>query len=155
MRIYVNVPQNYSAQIVPGMKATFTVPEYPGQMFTATLAASAQAVDTTTGTVLVQLQADNANGVLKAGDYAQVQFNLPAAANAIRLPASALIFNDAGTAVAIVGRGDRVEVKPVTIVRDYGTSVEIAGGVTRHDRVIDNPPDSIKPGDSVRIANGS
>ncbi len=155
VRIYVNVPQNYSAQIVPGMKATFTVPEYPGRTFTATLAATAQAVDTTTGTVLVQLQADNADSALKAGDYAQVQFNLPAAANAIRLPASALIFNDHGTAVAIVGRGDRVEVKPVTIVRDYGTSVEIAGGVTRHDRVIDNPPDSIKPGDNVRIANDS
>ena len=105
--------------------------------------------------MLVQLQADNADHCLKAGDYAQVQFDLPAAANAIRLPASALIFNDSGTAVAIVGRGDRVVIKPVTIVRDYGTSVEIAGGVTRHDRVIDNPPDLIRPGDKVRVASSS
>ena len=155
IRIYVSVPQNYSAQIVPGMKAMFTVPEYPGQTFTATLAATSQAVDTTTGTVLVQLQADNADNRLKAGDYAQVRFNLPATANAIRLPASALIFNDSGTAVALVGRDNRVVVKPVTILRDYGTFVEIAGELTRRDRVIDNPPDSTRAGDKVRIASRS
>jgi len=155
VRIYVNVPQNYSAQIVPGMKATFTVPEYPGQTFTATLAATAQSVDATTGTVLVQLQADNTDNRLNAGDYAQVQFGLPAAANTIRLPASALIFNDNGTAVALVGRNGRVTIKPVTILRDYGTSVEIAGGVSHKDRVIDNPPDSIRPGDKVRVASSS
>ncbi len=155
VRIYVNVPQNYSAQIAPGMKAVFTVPEYPGQTFTATLAATSQAVDTTTGTVLIQLQADNADNRLKAGDYAQVRFNLPATANAIRLPASALIFNDSGTAVALVGGDNRVVVKPVTILRDYGTFVEIAGELTHRDRVIDNPPDSTRAGDQVRVANRS
>jgi|HubBroStandDraft_5_1064220.scaffolds.fasta_scaffold63877_2 RND family efflux transporter MFP subunit len=152
LRIYVNVPQNYSAMIAPGMTARFTVPEYPGETFAAVLAANAQAVDPTTGTVLIQLQADNAQGRLKPGDYAQVRFDLPATANAIRLPASALIFNDDGTAVAVVGPGNRVSVKPVTILRDYGTSVEIASGVTRQDRVIDNPPDALKAGDEVRVA---
>jgi RND family efflux transporter MFP subunit len=146
------VPQNYSAMIMPGMTARFTVPEYPGETFTALLAANAQAVDPTTGTVLVQLQADNAQGRLKPGDYAQVRFDLPATASAIRLPASALIFNDDGTAVAVVGPGNRVSVKPVTILRDYGTSIEIASGVARGDRVIDNPPDALKAGDEVRVA---
>jgi len=155
VRIYVNVPQNYSAEIVPGMKATFTVPEYPGQTFTGTLVATAGSVDTTTGTVLVQLQADNSDNRLKAGDYAQVQFDLPAAANTIRLPASALIFNDNGTAVALVEHDDTVAIRPVSILRDYGTSVEIAGGITHQDRVIDNPPDSIRPGDKVRITSHS
>ncbi|MEI9929535.1 MAG: efflux RND transporter periplasmic adaptor subunit [Rhizomicrobium sp.] len=155
VRIYVNVPQNYSAQVTLGMKATFTVPEYPGQTFTATLAATAQSVDATTGTVLIQLQADNADNRLNAGDYAQVQFNLPAAVNEIRLPASALIFNDNGTAVALVSKDNHVVVKPVTILRDYGTSIEISGTVTRSDRVIDNPPDSLKQGDAVRVEGKS
>lgn len=155
VRVYANVPQNYSAQIKPGMKATFTVPEYPGQTFGATLAATAQSVDATTGTVLVQLQADNADKRLKAGDYAQVQFDLPVGKDTIRLPASALVFNDNGTAVALVGPGNRVVVKPVTILRDYGTSVEVAAGLTRRDRVIDNPPDSLRNGDKVRISGPS
>jgi RND family efflux transporter MFP subunit len=151
VRVYTNVPQNYSAQIKPGMSATFTVPEYPGQTFTATLAATAQSVDTTTGTVLVQLQADNADKRLKAGDYAQVQFDLPVSKDTIRLPASALVFNDNGTAVALVGPRNHVLMKPVTILRDYGTSVEVASSLTRRDRVIDNPPDSLRNGDQVQV----
>ncbi len=155
VRVYVNVPQNYSAQIRPGIAATFTVPEYPGEAFKGTLVAAADAVDAQTGTVLVQLQADNADGRLKAGGYAQVRFDLPAGENAIRLPASALIFNDAGTAVALVGPGDRVVVKPVTILRDYGSAVEIASSLSRRDRVIDNPPDSLKSGDKVRVSGAN
>lgn len=155
VRIYVHVPQNYSAQIRPGMAAKFTVPEYPGQAFSATLAATAGAVDPATGSVLIQLQADNADGRLKPGGYSQVSFDLPAAVNAIRLPASALIFNDNGTAVALVGRDGKVSIKPVTILRDYGTTVEIASGLARDDRVIDNPPDALKPGDAVRVAKNS
>jgi len=152
VRIYVNVPQNYSAQLKPGMKAKFTVPDYPGQSFTATLMANAQSVNMESGTVLMQLQADNPGHKLKAGAYAQVSFDLPASTNTIQLPASALIFNENGTSVATVGPNNRVVVKPITITRDMGTSVEIAAGLTHHDKVIDNPPDSLRPGDEVRVS---
>jgi RND family efflux transporter MFP subunit len=152
VRIYVNVPQNYSAQIHPGMTATFTVPQHPGQVFTATLSGNAQSVNAQSGTVLIQLQADNAQNLLNPGDYAQVTFDLPAAQNAIRIPASALIFGDNGTAVALVGADGKVLVKPVTILRDYGTEVEVASGLTRSDKVIDNPPDSLRAGDTVKVA---
>lgn len=155
VRIYVNVPQNYSAQIRPGMKATFTVSEYPSEIFSATLMATAGSVDMQSGTVLMQLQADNTDHRLKAGDYAQIKFNLPATADTIQLPASALVFGDNGTAVAIVGADNRVVVKPVTITRDLGTSVEIASGLSKHDRVIDNPPDSLRQGDEVRVTASS
>ncbi len=152
VRIYVSVPQNSSSQLKPGMTAQFTVPEHPGQVFTATVAATAQSVNTLTGTVLVQLLADNAQNLFNPGDYAQVTFNLPAARNAIQIPASTLIFGDAGTQVALVGPGNRVAMRPVTILRDYGTTVEIASGLSRRDRIIDNPPDSLRPGDLVRLS---
>jgi RND family efflux transporter MFP subunit len=155
VRVYVNVPQSYSAEIHPGAQATFTVPDYPGQTFNATLMANAQSVSAQTGTMLIQLQADNADHRLKAGDYAQVKLNLPAAGDTVRVPASALIFNDDGTAVATVGAGGRVTIKPVTIVRDLGTAVEIASGLTKRDRVIDSPSDSLRQGDQVRVTGGS
>lgn len=154
VRIYVNVPQSYSAQVRPGMLASFTVPEYPGRSFAATLVTTARAVNTETGTVLIQLQAENRDNQLKPGDYAQVQFKVAAGQGTIQLPASALVFNDNGSAVATVGPGNRVRFKPVTIGRDYGTSVEIASGLTRQDRVIDNPPDALRMGDQVRVARG-
>lgn len=155
VRIYTSVPQNYSAQIKPGMAASFTLPEFPSLIFAATLAANSQSVDMQTGTVLVQLLADNPERKLKAGDYVQVEFSVPASATAIRLPASALIFNDSGMAVALLGPGNRVIVKPITIARDYGTSVEIAAGLSRSDKVIDSPPDSLRAGDQVRVTGVS
>jgi membrane fusion protein, multidrug efflux system len=151
LRIYVRVPQNYSAGIQPGMTAEFAVPEYPGRTFTAKLAASADAITPQSGTLLVQLQIDNTDRALKPGDYAQIRFNLPPN-GAIQVPATALMFRDSGMAVAIVGAGGRVTMKPVTIVRDLGTTVEVAAALTPADRVIDNPPDSLRPGDQVRIA---
>ena len=151
LRIYVRVPQNYSAGIQPGMTANFTVPEYPGRTFTAKLAASADAITPQSGTLLIQLQIDNTDRALKPGDYAQVRFSLPPS-GAIQVPATALMFRDSGMSVALVGAGNRVTMKPVTVVQDLGTTVEVAAGLTPADRVIDNPPDSLRPGDPVRIA---
>ena len=151
LRIYVQVPQNYSASIKPDMVAHFTVPEYPGRDFTATVAASAGAVSGTTGSVLVQLQADNGEGLLKPGGYAQVHFAMPAGINGIRLPATALIFRDNGMSVAVVDGRGKVAIKPVSIQRDMGASVDVAGALTPADRIIDNPPDTLSAGDSVRI----
>jgi multidrug efflux system membrane fusion protein len=153
LRIYVRAPQSYTAELKPGMSATFTVPEYPGRSFAATVAATAGAVDPQTGTLLVQLQADNSNHALKPGDYAQVHFALPFDTNIVRVPSSALMFRDSGMAVATVDADGQVRIRPVTVARDYGTAVEIASGVTRADRVIDNPPDSLRQGDRVRMAS--
>jgi RND family efflux transporter MFP subunit len=152
LRIYVQVPQSYSADIKPGMTASFTVPEYPGRSFVANLAASADAITPQSGTLLIQLQIDNADRALKPGDYAQVHFSLPPQAGAIQVPATALMFRDAGMSVAVIGPNGRVAMKTVTIGRDLGATVEIASGLTTADRVIDNPPDSLRAGDQVRIA---
>ena len=149
----MQVPQSYSADIKPGMTASFTVPEYPGRIFTATLAASADAITPQTGTLLVQLQIDNADRRAEARRLRPGPLQ-PAAPGRrrSRSPASALMFRDAGMSVAVVGPDGRVAMKPVTIGRDLGPTVEIASGLTAADRVIDNPPDSLRPGDRVRIA---
>jgi membrane fusion protein, multidrug efflux system len=155
LRIYVQVPQSYSAAVKPGMQASFMVPEYPGRVFVATLATIARAVTPQNGSQLVELQIDNPDGALKPGDYAQVKFDLPADDNAIRVPASALQFRDSGMSVAVLGPDNRVAIKPVAIAQDLGTTVEIASGLTRQDRVIDNPPDSLRAGDRVRITSAA
>jgi len=155
LRIYVQVPQSYSAQIKPGMTAAFTVPEYPRRNFSAQVAAAAGAVTPQTGAQMIQLQIDNADRALKPGDYAQVRFTLPPDQGAIRVPATALTFRDAGMSVAMVGQNGRVAIKPVSIARDLGSTVEVAAGLSATDRIIDNPPDSLRPGDVVRIATNA
>jgi RND family efflux transporter MFP subunit len=155
LRIYVNVPQSYSAELKPGMTATLSVPEHPGQSFQATLADTSGAIGAQSGTLLVELQIDNTSGQLKPGDYAQVSFALPTEANQVRVPASALIFRQKGMAVATVGADGRVLMKPITIGVDQGSFVDVAAGLSPSDRVIDNPPDSLETGDRVNVATAA
>jgi RND family efflux transporter MFP subunit len=155
LRLYVNVPQNDAAQITPGTQAQVTVPERPGRTYTATVQASAESVDPTSGATLVQLAVDNEKGELVPGAFANVRFELHPAAPGVSIPASALIFDSRGARVATIGSDNRVTLKRVTVARDLGTVIEISAGLAANDRIIDSPPDGIRKGDQVRIAPGS
>jgi hypothetical protein len=113
------------------------------------LAASAGAVASASGTQLLQFQIDNPGDVLKPGGYANMHFKFAATAGVIRVPATALLFRDEGMMVAAVDGGNRVRLKPIAIQTDLGDAVE-ATGLSADDRVIDNPPDSLRDGDPVR-----
>jgi RND family efflux transporter MFP subunit len=151
LRIYVRVPQTDASAVRPGMTALFTVPEMQGRNFTATLAASADAVASASGTQLLQFQADNSQGLIKPGDYAEVHFTLPPGKGAVHVPATALMFRDQGPMVATVDDSNHVKLKVIAISRDLGTAVEVGAGLSLTDRVIDNPPDAIRDGDPVRV----
>lgn len=155
MRLYVNVPQTYAAEVTPGTKARLTVPERPGQTFMATVEASAQSVDAASGSTLVQLAVNNEAGQLFPGAFANVHFDLPLSSANLSVPASALIFDSSGLRVAILGPDNRVAFKTVTIARDLGDVIEISSGLAANDRIIDSPPDGIGQGEQVRLAPGS
>jgi RND family efflux transporter MFP subunit len=152
LRIYVRVPQNYASYIRPGMTVSFVVPQHPNRVFQATLVASAGAVASATGTVLVQFGLDNSDGALQPGAYAEVKFPLPPGANGIRVPATALMFRDEGMQVATVDATNHVKLKTIKIVRDMGAAVDVNSGISPTDRIIDNPADALQDGDEVRIA---
>ena len=155
LRVYVHVPQIYSAVLTPNLKASFTVPEYPGREFTATLAAAAGAVASANGTQLAQFVIDNKDGALKPGSYAEVHLKLPRTKGSVRLPATALLFRDEGMMVATVDSTNHARLKTIHIATDMGNAVDADGGVSADDRVIDNPPDSIRDGDPVRIMDAA
>ncbi|MFP3552219.1 efflux RND transporter periplasmic adaptor subunit [Paraburkholderia sp. SIMBA_049] len=154
LRVYVQVPQNYVPLIHEGTTATLTVPAYPDQQFAARVIASADAVNANSGSTLVQLLVDNKEGKLLPGGFASLQFRLPVEANALRVPASALVFDSHGLRVATLDTGGHVMFKSVTIARDLGDAVEIGSGLKPTDRVIDTPPDGLANGDAVEVATG-
>jgi RND family efflux transporter MFP subunit len=152
LRVYVNVPQNFVPSIKIGAKAVITMPEYPNRTFPATVEASSQAVDVSSGTTRMQLALDNSSGELMPGGYANVRLTLQRDTVPLHIPASALIFNQNGLRVATVGADDKVLFKTVTIARDLGKEIEIASGLASDDRIIIAPPDGIADGDQVRVA---
>lgn len=153
IRVYVQVPQNYSAQIHGNLTAELVLPEYPGEKFPARLDSTSDAISNQSNTLLVELDADNPDGKLKPGEYAQVSFSLPTPASTVTIPASALLFRGDGLRVATVDPQNHVVLKTVTVAEDLGTAVRLNSGLSAADRVIDNPPDSIGNGDAVRVAS--
>jgi len=152
LRVYVNVPQAYTAALPVGTKAALKVPERPGKRYEAVVTSLSRAIDAASGTMLVQLTADNAAAELLAGGYVGVSFPMPAAAGTLTLPPSAILFNTSGLQVATVDAQGKVSLKGVTVARDTGSLIEIATGLAPEDRVIDSPPDGIAESDRVRIA---
>jgi len=152
MRVYVQVPQQLSAGIRQGLTAVLHLPQYPDKTFKATVATTSNAINLSARTLLVELQADNPDSLLQPGAYTRVDFELPSNPDVVRVPTSALIFREQGMEVAVVGPGDKIELKPVTLGRNLGTEVEVIKGLTVADRVVNSPPDSLAAGDAVRIA---
>jgi RND family efflux transporter MFP subunit len=152
LRVYVNVPQNDVPSVPAGTKATIHVPEHPDKVYSGTVEDSAQAVNPSTGTTLMQIIVDNGAGELMPGDYASIHLQIADATHVLKVPSSALIFDAKGLSIATVGSDNRVVVKPVSIERDLGAMIELASGLQPGDRVIENPPDGVSDGTIVRLA---
>jgi membrane fusion protein, multidrug efflux system len=153
LRVYVNVPQSYVPSVKIGGKAMISVPEYPTRTFDATVEASSQAVDVNSGATQMQLGLDNSAGELMPGGFANVKLILQRDTGPLHVPASALVFDQKGLRVATVTPDNKILFKPVTIARDLGRDIELAGGITLDDRVISTPPDGIVDGDPVRVVS--
>src|ERR1700687_6014457 len=152
VRIFVQVPQSFSAGLVPGLKATFEMPQYPGVQFVATLSHVSKSINATSHSMQVELQADNAAGKFFGGSYCNVHFEIPTDANLVTIPSTALVTGNQGTQVATLDSNDKVVLKAVQLGRDLGDSVEVIAGLSPSDRIINNPPETLAAGDTVRVA---
>jgi RND family efflux transporter MFP subunit len=151
LRVYVNVPQGYSRVARVGLVAEIELKELPGQRFKGTLARTAQSIDPSSRTLLAEIDLDNPRGELLTGSYAEVHLKLPAGASTFRLPVNTLIFRSEGVRVAVVSNG-RVTMIPVSLGRDFGSTVEVVSGLAGNEAIVINPPDSLTPGQAVRVA---
>jgi RND family efflux transporter MFP subunit len=151
MRVYVRVPQAMLAALTAGMQAVLKLPQFPDRTFMAVLDTTSNAVDRDSRTTLAEFLADNRDGKLWPGTYAEAHLQLAKNPSIMHLPTSALLFRQEGLSVATLDSHDKVLLKPILVGRDLGTEVEVLSGVGIADRVIDSPPDSIVDGDPVRL----
>jgi RND family efflux transporter MFP subunit len=152
LRVYVSVPQVYSQAMKAGLSADLVLPEFPGRVFPGTLVRTADAIDQSTRTLLVEIRVNNPTGTLFSGAYAEVHLKLPTATSAFILPVNTLLFRSEGLRVAAVTDGKHAELKPITLGHDFGSEVEVVAGLTGDESIIANPPDSLVSGEEVRIA---
>jgi len=151
LRIYVQVPQPYAAQITTGLSAALEFTDHPGQHYSATVASTAHALDAVSRTLQVELQIDNSKGDLLPGSYVQVTFTLPPSPGTLRVPVNTVIFRGKSPQVATVDDGQHVRLRDIAAGRDFGTEIEVLAGIGSNDTLIVNPPDSIADGAQVHI----
>jgi RND family efflux transporter MFP subunit len=154
LRVYVNVPEEYSQGVKAGMTADLSLAEFPGRKFQGRLVRTADAINMTTRTLLIEIDVDNPTGTLLTGSYAEVHLAVPAQASTYLLPVNTLIFRSEGLRVGIV-RDGKVVLSAVTPGHDFGNEIEIVAGLKPDDQVIINPPDSIVSGQAVEIVQAT
>jgi RND family efflux transporter MFP subunit len=152
LRVYVLVPQPNAPAMQKGLEADLRFAERSDHAYPAKIVRTADALDPVSRTLQVELEVDNSKGELFPGSYAEVHFKLPVPDGALRVPANALIFRGKGLMVGTLSSDNHVELKPVTVGRDFGTSLEITSGLSVGESVIVNPPDSLAQGVLVRVA---
>jgi RND family efflux transporter MFP subunit len=154
LRVYVNVPEEYSQGVKVGMTADLSLAEFAGRQFQGKLVRTAEAINVTTRTLLIEIDVDNPSGTLFTGSYAEVHLKVPTQASTYLLPVNTLLFRSEGLQVGIVKDG-KVALSAVTPGHDFGSQIEIVAGLKASDQVIVNPPDSIISGQQVQIVQAT
>ena len=149
IRVYVDVPEIYAGAVSSGLPAHIELPSMPGQRFSGKVARTSDAIDPATRTLRTEIDVPNSDGKLYPGSYGQVHFDVKVSTAKFSVPVNALLFRAEGTRAAVVGADGKVHLKPVVIGRDYGTDVEILGGLDASDALVLNPSDSLEEGQPV------
>jgi RND family efflux transporter MFP subunit len=155
VRVFVTVPEEFTSQVKPGIKASMDVISLPNRRFAASITRTADAIDAVSRTLTVELDVKNPSGELLPGAYANVHFRLPLGVAPWVLPASTILYQADGPQVGIVNRQDQVALRKVTLGHDFGDTIEILTGVQSGDAVIANPPDSLTNGMRVAVQSSA
>jgi RND family efflux transporter MFP subunit len=154
LRVYVNVPEEYSQGIKSGMTADLSLAEFPGRKFKGQLVRTADAINMTTRTLLIEIDVENPSGTLLTGSYAEVHLAVPTQTSTFLIPVNTLLFRTEGLRVGVV-KGGKVVLTAVTPGHDFGNDIEIVSGLKPDDQIIVNPPDSIVSGQQVQIVQAT
>jgi multidrug efflux system membrane fusion protein len=155
LRVYVSVPQAYAPYIKVGAKTPVLLQEFPGQKFYGIIVRTAEAIDTNTRTLLTEVDVPNKDGRLLPGSFGEVHFAVGSNVDKVTVPINTMLFRAQGAQVAVVGPDSKVELRPINIGRDYGSSLEVLGGLSATDQIVVNPADSLEQGQQVNVAKPS
>jgi RND family efflux transporter MFP subunit len=154
LRVYVNVPQVYSRDALPGAKAQLTFAEYPGRSFEGNLVRTARAIDLVSRTLLVEVDVDNRNGQLAPGAYTEVHLKVGRPVSTVVIPVSALLFRKEGLRVVSVQHtadGDTAKLLPIAVGHDDGDTVQVVSGLDPDTPIVTDPPDSVIDGEKLHV----
>src|SRR4029077_20639405 len=151
IRVFVNVPETYSSHIRPGLGAYLELTQYPGRKFQGKVVRTAEAIDPAARTLLTEVDVPNKSGELLPGGYAQVVLQVRTPGERVLVPVNSLLFRSEGLRAVVIGSDDRAHLQPLSIGRDFGTTLEVVSGLKPDQWIVLNPPDSLEDGQQVHV----
>jgi len=155
LRVYVNVPEEYSRSIRAGKTiANIVLAEFPGQKFPGKVVRTSEAINGTTRTLLTEIDLANPDNTLLTGSYAEVHLGVPSENSTFLIPVNTLIFRSEHLQVGVLKNG-KVVLTEMTAGHDFGAEIEVVAGLKSDDLVVVNPPDSLVSGQEVNVVQAS
>jgi HlyD family secretion protein len=151
LRVTVHVPQSAATGMRDGLGAKVSVLEMPDHVFDGKVARSSGALASSSRTLTVEVDIDNAAHLLRAGLFVNVSIAVPRQRRNVVLPSEALIFDQNGLQVAVIGPDLDVHLQPIKVYRDFGASVELSEGLHGGEEIALNPPTTLQEGAKVRL----
>jgi RND family efflux transporter MFP subunit len=155
IRVFVTVPEADAAAIHRGLAASLELVQFPGERFAGEVARTSESIDPATRTLLTEVDVPNRHGRLLPGGYAQVHLQVGAMSERLRVPVNALLFRSEGLRAVVVDAQHRLHLRPLTIGRDFGTTLEILNGLSTDDWIVLNPADSLDEGQQVNVTTSA
>jgi RND family efflux transporter MFP subunit len=154
LSVYVTVPEDYAAAVAVGQPAVVSLPALPGDTLRGRVVRTAGSLDASARTLLTEVRVANPGSVLP-GMYAQVDLTLSPGTPTLRVPATALVIRDGPPQVVTVAPDSTARYQTVKIGRDFGSWVEVTGGLADGSVIVVNPSDNLSDGARVRIVRDS
>jgi RND family efflux transporter MFP subunit len=151
IRVFVNVPESSAASIRPGIGAYLELTQFPGQKFEGKVARTSESIDLSTRTLNTEVDVPNRSGQLLPGGFAQVHLQVKATGQRLQVPVNSLLFRSEGLRAIVIDSNQRARLRPLAIGRDYGSTLEVLGGISADDWIVLNPPDSLEEGQEVHV----
>lgn len=155
LRLFISVPEAFAHILKPNLTAEVTVPQFPKRRFTANFLTVAKGFDPTTRTAVTEFTIDNEDKALWPGSYAAVRLTVPLDDKTLTVPSSSLVFQESGAQVAVVGKDDKIHFRSIRINRILDGVMEVSAGISREDRIVNNPSAVLLDGDQVRVVTSA
>ncbi len=166
LRVLINVPESDAPLVRSGASAVVTTQAFPKREFAGRITRTANAVDVSSRTMLVEVQVSNPKRVLLPGMFVQVRLLLNRHDPPLLIPGPSVIATSQGLRVAVLQNlapneprhqskpypeeAKRIHLTGIQVGRDYGQEIEVVNGLQGWEHIVLNPGDEIAEGAIVR-----
>ena len=151
IRVLTDIPEDDAVHVEKGTKIEVRILSLPGNPHVGTVTRTAWSLNTTSHTMVAEIDIPNPDGQWRPGLYVQAKVTVAELPNVFSLPRTAVLTQGKQAYCFVVNGDERIEKRDLVLGLQAGPEIEIRSGVTDDDRVISVNAASFREGQVVEI----